>query len=63
MTSMKDELRRVSFFLPSSLQSGLETLKDRDGVPIAESIRRAISVYLKEKGVRPPTQTKGKTQR
>jgi predicted DNA-binding protein len=54
-------LRRLSFFLSTELERGLKVLKDRDGVPQAESIRRAITTYLKEKGV--VTSSKGKTKR
>jgi hypothetical protein len=44
-------MRRVSFFLPPVLQRGLGELKARDGVPAAESIRRAIESHLKSKGI------------
>jgi predicted DNA-binding protein len=55
-------MHRVSFFLSPELERGLKVLKDRDGVPQAESIRRAITTYLKEKGVR-TTGAKNKTKR
>ena len=44
-------MRRVSFFISESLEDGLQQLQERDGVPKAESIRRAIAQYLSEKGV------------
>jgi hypothetical protein len=49
----KDKLtfRRLSFFIPESLDAALKGLKERDGVAEAESIRRALTGYLKEKGV------------
>ena len=37
--------------LDDDLIEGLEALKERDGVPMAESIRRAIRLYLSERGV------------
>jgi hypothetical protein len=43
--------RRLSFFIPESLNDGLKALKERDGVAEAESIRRALIAYLREKGV------------
>ena len=55
-------MRRVSFFLPQALQRGLEELRLRDGVPAAESIRRAIAAHLERKGVR-LTEKKGKSKR
>jgi hypothetical protein len=49
----KDRLtfRRLSFFIPRNLDAGLKALKDRDGVAEAESIRRALMAYLRDKGV------------
>jgi ribosomal protein S15P/S13E len=42
---------RVSFFISDHLAVGLKRIKHRDGVPEAESIRRAIAEYLKRKKV------------
>lgn len=48
-------------FLHEAQEVGLEALRERDGVPAAESIRRAIDAYLKEKGVSTqPTKRKAK---
>ena len=55
-------MHRVSFFLREDLEQGLQHLKTRDGVPVAESIRRAIEAYLTEKGVLKAAK-KGKTKR
>jgi ribosomal protein S15P/S13E len=44
-------MRRLSFFISEQLDAGLKALKVRDGVAEAESIRRALAAYLKEKGV------------
>jgi Mg-chelatase subunit ChlD len=44
-------MKRTSLFIYSTQQKALETLKVRDGTPVAESIRRAIDVYLTERGV------------
>ena len=54
-------LRRVSFFISDDLDAGLKALKAEYGVPEAESMRRAIATYLKEKGVL--RETKKKTRR
>ena len=43
-------VRRVSFFLPVDVDDHLQTVYYREGVPKAESIRRAIAAYLREKG-------------
>ena len=43
--------RRYSFFISDDLYEGLKALKERDGVPEAESIRRAIGEYLTNKRI------------
>lgn len=42
---------RTSFYIGEDLQRGLEALKERDGMPAAEAIRRAIAAFLDEKGI------------
>jgi hypothetical protein len=42
---------RVSFFLDDHLAQGLKRLKDRDGTPVAEAMRRAIAEFLERRGV------------
>lgn len=44
-------MKRVSLFVPEELLQALQTLKQRDGIPAAESIRRATAAYLAENGV------------
>jgi hypothetical protein len=43
---------RTSFYIGEDLQRGLEALKERDGMPAAEAIRRAIGAFLEEKGIK-----------
>jgi hypothetical protein len=38
-------------FISADLAKGLKTLKAEHGTPEAESIRRALAIYLAEKGV------------
>jgi hypothetical protein len=42
---------RISFFIDPQLLVALEALRERDGVPVAESIRRAIAAYIESKGL------------
>jgi predicted DNA-binding protein len=42
-----------SFDLTPELKEGLELLKERDGVPVAESIRRAVRAWLEQKEALP----------
>jgi hypothetical protein len=51
-------MRRIAVFIDEDLLAGLGTLKAQHGTPIAESIRRAITVYLAEKGVQTRVSTK-----
>jgi len=44
-------LKRYTFFISEDLDAGLKALKRRDGVPEAESIRRALGDYLMKKKV------------
>ena len=46
-------MRRVAVFIPEDLLDGLKALKAEHGTPEAESIRRAISAYLAQKGIKP----------
>jgi hypothetical protein len=43
---------RTSFYIGEDLQRGLEALKERDGMPAAEAIRRAIAAFLEERGIK-----------
>lgn len=52
---------RMSFFIDPELNAALEQLQERDGVPKAESIRRALAAYLEEKGIAVKPQKGGKT--
>ena len=41
----------TAFRLDPAMLAGLEAVKDRDGIPIAEQVRRAVQRWLDEKGV------------
>jgi len=58
-------MRRLSFFISPELDEGLKAMKALHGTPEAETIRRALTTYLTEKGVlqqtkQKPAQTKRK---
>lgn len=40
---------RFEFWIDADARQGLEAIKDRDGVPVAEQIRRAIAAWLAER--------------
>ena len=44
--------KRYSFWIDDDQAAGLKVVKDRDGAPESEQIRRAINDWLEKKGVR-----------
>jgi hypothetical protein len=42
---------RYNFFIDDFQRDGLRKVKERDGIPEAEQIRRAIQAWLEQKGV------------
>ena len=40
-----------NFYIDPELADGLKRLKERDGIPEAETVRRALNDYLVKKGV------------
>ena len=43
---------RTSFYIDQHLMDGLQELRKRDGMPASEALRRAISAFLKERGIK-----------
>jgi hypothetical protein len=41
--------KTFTFAIPADLKSGLQLVKDRDGLPEAEQIRRGIRMWLESK--------------
>jgi len=50
--------KRTSLWLDAGLSEGLKTLKARDGIPEAEAVRRAVALYLRERGIEPTTEAR-----
>jgi len=44
-------LKPATFRLETELLEGLQHVKERDGLPVTEQVRRAIQAWLKLKGV------------
>ena len=42
----------TTFRLESELIAALHEVKTRDGIPVTEQVRRAVKMWLKEKGVK-----------
>jgi hypothetical protein len=50
---MTDSARRTySFWIEKTQADGLKALKERDGIPESEAIRRAIDAWLRTKGIK-----------
>ena len=43
--------RTTTIRIDDALLEGLQIMKDRDGVPISEQVRRAIQAWLESRGV------------
>jgi hypothetical protein len=43
--------KRATFWIDDKQREGLKAVKERDGVPESEQIRRAINDWLDKKGV------------
>jgi hypothetical protein len=45
--------RRLTFWIDEELALGLKAVKDRDGVPESEQLRRALRAWFEAKGINP----------
>ena len=45
------ERKLYSFYIDPDLAAALKVLKERDGTPESEAVRRGLRSYLKRKGV------------
>ena len=52
--------RRHTFFLDEALATGLKRLKERDGIPESEAVRRAIAGFLADRHISVDTQSERK---
>jgi hypothetical protein len=48
---MTPNLKPATFRLERHLLEGMEKVKRRDGVPVSEQVRRAVTAWLETKGV------------
>ena len=56
-------MRRLSFFISDDLDAGIKALKAEHGTPEAETIRRALTMYLADKGLVKPAGAKAASAR
>ena len=48
-TGIKAPRKMFTFYLDADLQDGLLLVRERDGVPVSETIRRSIRRWLEER--------------
>jgi hypothetical protein len=48
---MPSAKKQTAFRIEAEILSGLQTVKERDGVPVSEQVRRALRAWLEEMGV------------
>jgi hypothetical protein len=46
-------LKPTTFRLETELMESLQIVKERDGIPVTEQVRRGILMWLESKGVKP----------
>lgn len=51
-------LRQQNFRLEEEILEALEQIRERDGIPVTEQVRRALKVWIAEKGVTLKTERK-----
>jgi ribbon-helix-helix protein len=54
---------RYNFLIDAEQREGLRRIKERDGIPESEQIRRAIDEWLEKKGVMKAGRTRARTRK
>jgi hypothetical protein len=66
-TTPRQPRKMTAFRLDDDLIKAMEFVKDRDGVPISEQVRRALRAWLEERGAAaaapPATRAKARPRR
>lgn len=50
--------KQTAFRLPADLMASIQAIKDRDGIPLAEQVRRALATWVQERGIETPAAKK-----
>jgi predicted DNA-binding protein len=51
---MSTQTRQVSFRFTPEVRQALDAIKERDGIPLSEQLRRAVALWIATKDVPPP---------
>lgn len=49
-TMTPSKKKQTAFRIDAEIIAGLQAIKERDGVPLSEQVRRALNAWLTEKG-------------
>ena len=60
---MTPATKTFTFAITDELKTGLQAVKERDGISEAEQIRRAIAKWLDSKGINKATPRRAQTRR
>ena len=52
-------LKPATFRLETEILAALEAIRERDGIPVSEQVRRALKEWIAEKGVHLKTAKRG----
>lgn len=63
MLALVSPKKLYSFYIDPELLEGLRDIKAKDGVPESEQIRRAIKIWLDQKGSRKAAPRRAPTRR
>jgi hypothetical protein len=55
----QQKIKAITFRLGADLVAAMERLHERDGIDNSEMVRRALAVFLEDKGVMKPGRRKG----
>ena len=59
MSTKLPESIQINFYIPVDLRHALDVIRERDGIPLSEQMRRAVRLWVEQKFT-PPVPPKGK---
>jgi hypothetical protein len=56
-------LRQINFRLEAEIVEALQAIRERDGVPVTEQVRRALWAWIEAKGVKKAERKRAATRK
>lgn len=50
----------AAYRIPEELLQALQEIKERDGIPVSEQVRRALAAWVEARGIAPSAKTERK---